>query len=61
MNIHWRTDAETEAPVLWPADTKSWLTGEDPDAGKNWGQEKRAAEEVASLIQQTLVWANSGR
>ena len=33
-----RTD--TEAPKLWPPDTKSWLTGKDPDAGKDWGHEK---------------------
>ena len=30
-----RTDAEAEAPVLWPPDVKSRLTGEDPDAGKD--------------------------
>ena len=30
------TDAEAEAPVLWPHDTKSWLIGKDPDAGKDW-------------------------
>ena len=35
-----RTDAK--APILWPRDAKSWLTGKDPDAGKDWGQEKRA-------------------
>ena len=29
-----RTDAEAEAPILWPPDVKSWLTGKDPDAGK---------------------------
>ena len=29
------TDAEDEAPVLWPPDVKSWLTGKDPDAGKD--------------------------
>ena len=33
-----RTDAETETPILWPPDVKSWLTGKDPDAGKDWGQ-----------------------
>ena len=31
-------DAEAEAPILWLLDEKSWLTGKDPDAGKNWGQ-----------------------
>ena len=29
-----RTDAKDEAPILWPSDAKSQLTGEDPDAGK---------------------------
>ena len=39
-----RTDAETEAPILWPLDTKSWLIGKDPDAGKVWRQEKGTTE-----------------
>ena len=30
-----RTDAEAEAPVLWPSDVMSQLTGKDPDAGKD--------------------------
>ena len=30
-----RTDAETEAPILWPHDVKSQLTGKDPEAGKD--------------------------
>ena len=30
-----RTDAEAEAPVFWPSDVKSWLTGKDSDAGKD--------------------------
>ena len=33
-----RTDAEAEAPILWPPDSKSWLLGKDFDAGKDWGQ-----------------------
>ena len=32
-----RTDAEAEAPEIWPPDAKSRLTGKDPDAGKDWG------------------------
>ena len=36
-----RTDAEAEAPILWPPDAKNWLIGKDPDAGKDWRQEKR--------------------
>ena len=34
-----RTEAEAEAPILWPPDAKNqafWLTGKDPDAGKDW-------------------------
>ena len=44
MFIRW-TDAEAEAPILWPPDEKSWLTGKDPDAGKDWGQEEKGATE----------------
>ena len=40
-----RTNAEAEAPVLWPPDVKSWLIGKDSDAGKNWGQEEKGATE----------------
>ena len=40
-----RTDAETEAPVLWPPDAKNWLIGKDRDAGKDWGQEEKGATE----------------
>ena len=29
------TDAEAEAPIFWPLDVKSRLTGKDPDAGKD--------------------------
>ena len=35
-----RADAEAEAPVLWPPNEKSQLTGKDADTGKNWEQEK---------------------
>ena len=40
-----RTDAEAEAPILWPPDVKSRLIGKDPDAGKDWRQKKRAVED----------------
>ena len=36
-----KIDAEAEVPMLWPPDAKSWLTGKDPDARKDWGQEKK--------------------
>ena len=36
-----RTDSEAEAPILQPRDAKSWVTGRDADAGKDWGQEEK--------------------
>ena len=46
---HWifigKTDAEAEAPILWPPDEKDWLIGKDPDAGKEWRQEKGVTED----------------
>ena len=35
-----RADTEAETPILWPPDVKRWLIWKDPDAGKDWGQEK---------------------
>ena len=40
-----RTDAEAETPILWPPCEKSWLTGKDPDAGRDWGQEEKGMTE----------------
>ena len=40
-----RTDVEAETPILWPPDPKSWLTGKDPDAGKDWRQEEKRTTE----------------
>ena len=36
-----RTDAEAETPKLWLPDTKNWVIGKDPDAGKDWRQEEK--------------------
>ena len=36
-----RSDAEAKAPVLWPPDAKSWLTGKDLDAGKDWREKEK--------------------
>ena len=65
-----RTDAEAEAPILWPPDMKNWFIGKDPAAGKDWRQEENRGWEnrddrgldgwMASLTQWTLVWVNSG-
>ena len=40
-----RTDAEAEAPVLRPPDSKRRLIGKDPDAGKDCGQEEKGMTE----------------
>ena len=40
-----RIDAEAEAPMLWPPDVKNWLTGKDPDVGKDWRQEEKGMTE----------------
>ena len=40
-----RIDVGAEAPILCPSDAKSWLTGKDPDAGKDWGQEEKGTTE----------------
>ena len=40
-----RTDAEAETLILWPPDAKNRLTGEDPDAGRDWGQEEEGMTE----------------
>ena len=57
-----RTDAEAEAPILWPFVAKSPDIGKDPDAGKDWEQEtKRVTENewrMASPTRWTWVWAN---
>ena len=61
-----RTDAKAETPVLWLPHAKSWLTGKDPDAGRDWGQEEKGTTEDemagwhASPTRWTWVWVNSG-
>ena len=40
-----RTDTEAETPILWPPDAKNWLTGKDPDAGKDWRWEEKETTE----------------
>ena len=40
-----RTDAEAEAPILWPPDVKNWHIRKDPDAGKDWSQDEKGTTE----------------
>ena len=44
-----RTDAETEAPIIWPPDEKQWFIGKDPDAGKDWRQEEKRMKRMRWL------------
>ena len=53
-----RTEVDAEASIIWPLDTKSWLTGKDPDAGQDGRQEEKG---MASLTQWTWVWASTGK
>ena len=48
-----RTDAEAEIPILWPPDAKNWLTGKDPDAGKDWRWEERERQRMRWLDSST--------
>ena len=62
-----RKDTKAETPVLWPPHVKSWLTGKDSDAGRDWGWAGRKGDNrgwdgwMASPTQWTWVWVNSGR
>ena len=40
-----RMDAEAETPILWPPNVKDWLSGKDPDVGKDWRQEEKGTTE----------------
>ena len=60
---------EAEAPVLWPPDAKSRITGKDPDAGKDCGQEKGVTEDERAgqhygcnehELRLTLRWQGTG-
>ena len=44
-----RTDADAEAPILWPPDVKSQLIGKDPDAGKDWRQVEKGQQRMRCL------------
>ena len=61
-----KTDAEVEAPVVWPNDAKSQFIRKDPDAGKDWGQKEKGATEDEMVgwhhwLSWTWIWTNSGR
>ena len=43
--VHWKDYVEAETLILWPPDGKSWLIWKDPDARKDWRQEKGMTED----------------
>ena len=45
-----RNGVEAETLILWPPDAKSWLIGKDPDAGKDWRQEKKGTTEDEIVV-----------
>ena len=49
-----RTDAEAEAPILWPPDVKSWLIWKDLDAGKDWWQKMRWLDGITNWMDMSL-------
>ena len=68
-NLSWifigRTDVEAETPILGPPDTKNWLIGKDPDAGKDWRREEKGTteDEMAGWhhrLDGHEFWVNSG-
>ena len=59
-----RTDVEAETPILWPPHAESWLTGKNPDAGRDCGQEEKGTTEDEMVgwhhrLDGTWVWVNS--
>ena len=57
---------DAEVPTLWPLDGKSWLTGKDPDAGKDGGQKEKGWQRMRwldgiTITQWTSIWANFRR
>ena len=45
LNIHWKDWCWSQNSDIWPPDAKTWLIGKDPDAGKDWRQEKGTTED----------------
>ena len=43
------SEINAEASKLWPTDVNGWVTGEDPDSGKTWRQERRGSQSIRWL------------
>ena len=56
-----RTDDEAETPIIWPPDLKSWLTGKESDARKDWEQEEKGMREDEMVgLHHWLDWHEFG-
>ena len=53
-----RTDAEAEAPILWPPDAKNWLIGKDPDARKGRREEEKGTTEDEMVGRHPRLYAH---
>ena len=53
-------ECSLETPILWPPDAMNWLTGKDPDAGKDWRRKKGTTEDVMDGWMASWVWVNPG-
>ena len=49
LNIHCKSDAEVEAPILWPPEANNRHTGKDPDARKDWRQKRVTEDELHGI------------
>ena len=56
-----KTDAEAEASIFWPPDTKSQLTGKDIDAGKDWRQKETRVAELNGHESQQILGDSEGQ
>ena len=56
-----KTDAEAEAPILWPPDAENWLIRKGPDAGKEWRQEEKGMTEDKMVGWHHMSLTSSGR
>ena len=49
LSIHWKDWCWSWSSILWPPDVKNWLTGNDPEPKKDWGQEEKGAQRIRWL------------
>ena len=50
-----KSDAEAEAPIVWPPDGKSQLIGKDPDARKIEGKRRRRRQKEKGVAEDEMV------